>query len=131
MLAQHLLEHATGAELLFRPRPVGMLSRHTWGRSVWHPAREAAGVRHARVHDLRHSFASWLVQDGVDLYPVMRLLGHQSVNTTVRYSHLAPDDHGRVLAALDGTPIRGQTGGKLPANLTPQAPTSARSERRI
>lgn len=114
VLAEHLAAHpATGAELLFRPRPVGALCRHTWGRDIWHPAREAAGVRRARVHDLRHSYASCLVQDGVDLYRVMRLLGHQSVTTTQRYTHLVPDSHDRVLEALDGTTIRGKQGANL------------------
>jgi integrase len=41
-------------------------------------------------HSLRHTFASWLVQDGVPLYEVQRLLGHSTITTTEIYSHLQP-----------------------------------------
>ena len=43
-------------------------------------------------HTLRHTFASWLVQQGVPLYTVGKLLGHCSLEMTQRYAHLAPDD---------------------------------------
>lgn len=56
----------------------------------WHEACEAAGFEDLRPHDLRHTFASRLVQGGVELHVVGRLLGHSSLQTTVRYSHLAP-----------------------------------------
>jgi integrase len=42
-------------------------------------------------HSLRHTFASWLVQDGVSLYEVQRLLGHSSSKMTEIYSHLQPE----------------------------------------
>ncbi len=42
-------------------------------------------------HSLRHTFASWLVQDGVSLYEVQKLLGHSSSAVTQVYSHLAPE----------------------------------------
>jgi site-specific recombinase XerD len=46
---------------------------------------------------MRHKAASWLVQDGVPLYDVQALLGHESFATTQRYAHLAPGAHSRVL----------------------------------
>jgi site-specific recombinase XerD len=42
-------------------------------------------------HSLRHTFASWLVQDGVSLYEVQKLLGHSSIAVTQVYSHLQPE----------------------------------------
>jgi integrase len=42
-------------------------------------------------HSLRHTFASWLAQDGVSLYAIQKLLGHSSANVTQIYSHLQPD----------------------------------------
>jgi site-specific recombinase XerD len=55
----------------------------------WNTARTAAGLSDVRMHDLRHSFASFLVSAGCSLYEVQKILGHASVNMTQRYSHLS------------------------------------------
>ena len=55
-----------------------------------------AGLEDLRFHDLRHTFASWAVQSGVDLYPLSRILGHSSLQMTTRYAHL-----------IDAAPSRG------------------------
>jgi len=44
---------------------------------------------HVRFHDLRHTTASWLINSGVDLYTVGKILGHSGQQTTARYSHLS------------------------------------------
>ena len=57
----------------------------------WDTARKAAGLKEVRIHDLRHSFASFLVNSGRTLYEVQQLLGHTQIKTTARYSHLSQD----------------------------------------
>jgi integrase len=56
--------------------------------SSWHQARCAAGLPRLRMHDLRHSFASQLINSGCSLYTVQRLLGHSSPRVTQRYATL-------------------------------------------
>jgi integrase len=59
--------------------------------NAWNTARNKAGLAGLRIHDLRHSFASALVNHGIPIYDVQKLLGHQSIKTTERYSHLSPE----------------------------------------
>jgi integrase len=55
----------------------------------WDTAREAAGLEGLRIHDLRHSAASFMINAGIDLFAVGRILGHADHQSTMRYSHLA------------------------------------------
>jgi integrase len=64
----------------------------------WHTARTQAGLSDVRMHDLRHSFASFLVNGGCSIYDVQKLLGHSSVSMTQRYSHLSQE---RLLTAAN------------------------------
>jgi integrase len=57
----------------------------------WLRIKERAGLGDLRLHDLRHSFASFLVNSGVSLYIVQGLLGHAHARYTQRYAHLTPD----------------------------------------
>jgi integrase len=56
---------------------------------AWNTARKRAGLADVRIHDLRHSFASLLVNAGRTLYEVQHILGHTQVKTTQRYAHLS------------------------------------------
>jgi integrase len=58
---------------------------------AWNTARKNAGLADVRMHDLRHSFASLLVNSGRTLYEVQQILGHTQVKTTQRYAHLSQD----------------------------------------
>ena len=56
---------------------------------AWNNARIKANLKDVRMHDLRHSFASQLVNSGRSLYEVQTLLGHSSIKMTQRYAHLS------------------------------------------
>ena len=75
------------------------------GFSLWFPwwrIRARAGLQDLRLHDLRHSFASFLVNEGVSLYVVQALLGHANARTTQRYAHLASDTLTEATEIVDG-----------------------------
>jgi len=72
-------------------------------RKAWRRILEAAGVDYARIHDIRHSFASACVRNGASLYVVQQLLGHASPITTQRYAHLSDD----VLRQASATAVQG------------------------
>ena len=58
---------------------------------AWNTVRKNAGLSNVRMHDLRHSFASLLINSGRTLYEVQHILGHTQVKTTQRYAHLSQD----------------------------------------
>lgn len=58
-------------------------------KKLWESARTKAGVPNFRWHDLRHTFATWLRQEGTPLEVVQRALGHAQITTTMRYAHVA------------------------------------------
>ena len=68
----------------------------------WDAARIRAGLDHVRIHDLRHSFASFLVNAGRSLYEVQEILGHADSRTTTRYAHLSRD---RLQEAVESVPL--------------------------
>jgi integrase len=73
-----------------------------WRRRVFDKALEKAGLRKVRVHDLRHTFASLLIQAGESLVYVRDQLGHHSIKVTVDiYGHLAPGGNKAAVDRLD------------------------------
>ena len=63
-------------------------------------ACERAGLENVRIHDLRHSFASFAIADGATLFLVSKLLGHANARTSERYAHLSGDPLQDAVAAI-------------------------------
>lgn len=82
----------------------------------WNTARTLAGLPDVRIHDLRHSFASFLVNAGRSLYEVQKILGHTQIKTTQRYAHLSQD--ALVAAANEASNVMNLLAPAVPA-LTP------------
>jgi len=96
------VEHATGkcrSSLVLTTASGTVLRNSNWAGD-WRKAVEHSSVGHARPHDLRHTYASWLLQAGRPLTEVGQLLGHVSTQTTAKYAHLAETPNEAVLAAL-------------------------------
>lgn len=77
----------------------GLNGQHVY-RALKRSAEEA-GIAKLRFHDLRHTFATRLVQAGIDLYVVMELLGHKSLTMTMRYAHHYPESLRHGVDVLD------------------------------
>ena len=76
----------------------------------WDRIRKRAGLPDVRLHDLRHSYASYLVNNGVSIYVVQQLLGHTQTRTTQRYAHLDRDTLNDA-AAIAGDVVRKAAAG--------------------
>ena len=88
--ARGIIERQPRGESAFvfpSPRNAGRPRGHCL--RLWDSARREAGIEDVRLHDLRHTFASHAVMNGVPVPVVARLLGHANVKMTLRYAHLA------------------------------------------
>jgi len=109
VLSTAALEHIDIYMKAMRPArwlfPGGRGKGHLTERTVQHVferAARAAGIRRgASVHCLRHSFATHLLEDGVDLRYIQELLGHRSSRTTEVYTHVTRKDLSRIMSPLD------------------------------
>ncbi|WP_320171194.1 tyrosine-type recombinase/integrase [Maridesulfovibrio sp.] len=106
MLARRLEEcKGVGSELIFPSRNGYIMKTVSkiFYRTVDPMFNEGIDDPRLRVcfHTLRHTFASWLVQRGVDLYSVKELMGHADFKMTQRYAHLSPDGLMRAVEVLE------------------------------
>lgn len=104
-VAAALTPHLAGkgpTELVFTTGEGAPIRNSNFSYRVFRPAVQAAGLGRVRIHDLRHTHASWLIAKGRPTAAVSRRLGHESIATTdAIYTHLLPKvDEGDV-AALD------------------------------
>ncbi len=109
---QHTAGRCTG-DLVFRGPRGAALQSNAWGRGPWKTALELAGITdRVRPHDMRHTFASWLIQDGVPLSDIAPVMGHSDVEMSRRYSHLDEDvSHERVRSAISRASARRRESG--------------------
>lgn len=73
---------AAPSRLVFPNERGAIIHRSNWNRRVWTPARTAAGLPTIRFHDLRHTYVSMLLRDGVDPVRVARWAGHSTPRMT-------------------------------------------------
>ena len=96
--------------------------------SPWHRIRCRAGLPDVRLHDLRHSFASFLINKGVSLYVVQDLLGHTQIKTTQRYAHLTQEtlqDAAEVAASFIDQAAQGEPSEGRADRVHPVTPTAS------
>lgn len=116
----HLTKNGDRKVLPLMPAVVDELRRHRLGpdtlvfasrrrpdqpytfESVWATALKAARVRDFRFHDLRHTCASYLAQDGASLLEIADVLGHRQLSVTKRYSHLTTAHKARLVSRVLG-----------------------------
>ena len=87
--ANRIGQHVTGDSFLFTNPKTGT-HYHSFD-AAWFRAKEFAGLYTTRLHDLRHTFASLLINNGASIFEVQKLLGHHHISMTERYAHLLPD----------------------------------------
>ena len=63
---------------------------------------KASGVKRIRIHDIRHSHVSLLIEMGFSALAIAERMGHEAVDITYRYAHLFPTKQDEMAAALDG-----------------------------
>jgi integrase len=86
-------------------------------KNAFHTALEAADIKDFTWHDLRHTFASWLIMKGASLRSVAELLGHRGLRMVMRYAHLSPEHLSAEVGLLDAKSV------------PPPAPETGRRER--
>lgn len=87
--------------------PIANVSRQ------WEKIKRRACLQDLRLHDLRHSYASFLISQGRSLFEVQKLLGHANAKTTMRYAHLA---NRQLISAVNTLPVSIDPTGMLHAS---------------
>lgn len=101
------LKHQTKTwPLVFATRTGTPPRRSNFRRQVWQPSLARAGIKGLRFHDLRHSYATWLVSDGVPINVVQRVMGHENASTTLNlYTHTPSDYDSRIRSTFADFPL--------------------------
>ena len=103
------------AQASYQPARLPRRSTHRdlrWAKKTVPGALRAAQIKDFRFHDLRHTFASRLAMEGIDLNTIRELMGHKTMAMTQRYSHLSP---GHRRTAIERLVTRLTTAESVPA----------------
>jgi integrase len=112
------IPHAGGrcvGDLVFRGPRGAPLRSNEWGRGPWKRALALAEIEgRVRPHDMRHTYASWLLQQGVHLAELARMMGHSDWEVTRKYAHLSQQGFETVRQAIidhrqAARPVRGRS----------------------
>ena len=102
VLDRQLGKHPTAVFINSHRQPIKSIPRHLWKKAL-----QDADIQNFRWHDLRHTWASWLVQRGVPLYALKEMGGWESIEMVQRYAHLAPEHLHQHAALIDSTQGKG------------------------
>ena len=107
-LSKVLLETLREYYLAYHPKewifenPLGGPYSVRSAQQILQNAKFAAGIhKKGSIHMLRHSYATHLMEGGTDIRIIQELLGHNSIKTTMRYTHVSRKDIGRIVSPLD------------------------------
>jgi integrase len=87
--------------LLFPAARGGHIDGEKFRYRDWAPALRAAGIEHRRVYDCRHTFASWAIASGVQLFYLARIMGTSVAQIDATYGHLLPESEDYLRGLLD------------------------------
>jgi len=128
--AATLRQHPRRSELVFSALDGSMLSKGAMKWPLWN-ACKSAGLRMIGWHSARHTFASHLVMRGAPIKAVQELMGHSTIEMTMRYAHLSPDARREAVQLLDIEDVamlvwRTSMGQELRLSLNRRAPLAER-----
>ena len=104
------------------------LDLNNWRNRIFNKALDKAELRRIRIHDLRHSYASLMIQAGESLAYVRDQLGHHSIQITVDiYGHLVPGGNKAAADRLDDSATQTQPRLKRKKNATIRNPGATKS----
>lgn len=112
----HRRGNACRSELVLRGPQGAPLNAKNMLRRHWSKALQLAGLEHARQHDLRHSYASWLIQGGRPITEIAEVLGQTDASVARRYAHLA-DTHLESVRGVLERPVPQPSAPFLPHDL--------------
>jgi integrase len=95
MLTKQIGKHETRV-FTYKGKPVTQVNT-----KAWHKALKRASIENFRWHDLRHTWASWLTQQGVPLNVIQEMGAWESPEMVQRYAHLAPEQFAQHAQVVD------------------------------